>query len=81
MKLNEKLSNYKKLCKQTRDEDFKDFLETLPDIQSLSNFHKNMTKLKPPQINTLKNEMGLHPHQGKIQLKPSQKYISQNKFH
>ena len=47
----EKVSEYKKFCKQSRDDDF---METLPDIQSLSNFHKNVSKQKPPQINSLR---------------------------
>ena len=54
----EKANEYKKLCKSSREEDFKDFLETLPDIQSLSAFHKNVSRQKPPQINSLKKGDG-----------------------
>ena len=56
MNYTEKATEYKKLCNHTREDSFKDFLETLPDIQSLSSFHKNLATLKPPQINSLIKE-------------------------
>ena len=57
----DKTTEYKALCTETKEAEFKDFLETLPDIQSLSNFHKAITKQKPPQINSLlKNTWDRH---------------------
>ena len=55
-----KQENIKNLCHKLREEDFKDFLETLPDIQSLSSFHKNISRIKPPQINSLQKKDGSH---------------------
>ena len=54
----DKVNDYKKACIQTKNEDFKDFLEMMPDIQTLSNFHKNISKQKAPQINSLKKPDG-----------------------
>ena len=45
-----KMMDYKKLCKQSKKTDFKDFLETLPDIQSMSKLHKALGSLKNPKI-------------------------------
>ena len=44
----DKATEYKKLCRQSRDEDFKGFLETMPDIKSLSSFHKKCFQSKAP---------------------------------
>ena len=38
------IADYKKLCRYTKEDEFKDFLETLPDIQSLSSFHEKHFK-------------------------------------
>ena len=57
-KYNNKSQEYKNLCTYSRETDFKDFLETMPDIQTLSNFHKAISGQKPPQINTLKMKDG-----------------------
>ena len=43
----QKVTEYKRLCRNAKEEDFKDFLETLPDIQTLSSFHKNVSRQKP----------------------------------
>ena len=60
----DKTNEYKALCTETKETDFKDFLETLPDIKTLSNFHKAVTKERPPQINSLLKNDGSYSTPG-----------------
>ena len=54
----EKLKEYKAFCKYRKKDSMKEFLETLPDIKSISQLHKNLVKKGRHKITSLIDSTG-----------------------
>ena len=60
----EKHSEYKNFCSHSKDEAFKDYLETLPDFEELSKFHRGVIKKNNSELTCLLRNDGSRTEPG-----------------